>query len=381
MASVLTAIAPTLFSAAQEVSGEPFGVVSAINMSFDNKGVSKGDPVSVPYMPAQANTGFTPAAATSEGTSITAAAITVTITKSQKNSMVLTGEQIRSLENGGNYQEWVGQWAKQAMRALRNEAEADAALSVKLGASRVVGTAGTTPFSSSMDAIVDIRSLLRANGCPMNDPQLVLSAAAIGNLQKLGAFNLAYAAGSDAERRSGIAMKQYGFNIRDSAGIVAHVAGSGTSFVIDAGSNLAIKSTVLTTSTAGSGTILAGDVVTLQSDSNRYVVNASSVAAGSALPFTIGRPGLLVTTVAAKTITVSAGYTPNLAFERSAVVGIMRPPLIPSNPTIRQMAISDDKGLTYLMLEIDQYGERSWEMHLAWGFKAVQGEHIAMILG
>jgi hypothetical protein len=33
------------------------------------------------------------------------------------------------------------------------------------------------------------------------------------------------------------------------------------------------------------------------------------------------------------------------------------------------------------MLEIDQYGERSWEMHLAWGFKVVQGEHVAMILG
>jgi hypothetical protein len=332
-------------------------------------------------MPAQSNTAFAPAAATSEGTSLTANAISVTIDKSQKNSMVLNGEQIRSLENGGNYQEWVRQWAAQAMRALRNEAEADAALAVKYGASRVVGTAGSTPFASSMDLIVDIRALLRANGCPMNDPQLVLSAASIGNLQKLGAFNLAYAAGSDAERRSGIAMKQYGFNIRDSAGIVAHTAGSGASYVIDATSNLAIGSTILKTSTAGSGTILAGDVVVLQSDTNKYVVNESSVVAGSVLPFTIGRPGLKVTTVAAKTITVGAGYTPNLAFERSAVVGIMRPPLIPSNPTIRQMMISDGSGLTYLMLEIDQYGERSWEMHLAWGFKVVQGEHVAMILG
>jgi hypothetical protein len=382
MGSVLTAIAPTLYSAAQEVSGEPFGVVSAINMSFDNKGVAKGDSVGVPYMPAQSNTPFSPAAASSEGDGLTAAKVSVTITKSQKNSMVLTGEQIRSLENGGNYQEWVGQWAKQAMRALRNEAEADAALAVKYGASRVVGTAGTTPFASTMDSIVDVRALLRANGCPMSDPQLVLSPAAVGNLQKLGLYALAYAAGSDAERRSGVFGRQYGFQIRDSAGIVAHTAGTGASYVIGAASNTAKGSTVLTTSTAGSGTILDGDIITLQSDTlGRYVVNSSSVVAGTASNFTIGRPGLLQTTVAAKTITLESSYTPNLAFERSAVVGIMRPPLIPSNATIRQIPISDANGLTYLMLEIDQYGERSWEMHLAWGFKVVQGEHVAMIIG
>jgi hypothetical protein len=37
---------------------------------------------------------------------------------------------------------------------------------------------------------------------------------------------------------------------------------------------------------------------------------------------------------ATKAITMVATFTGNLAFERSAAVGIMRPPLIPDNPTI-----------------------------------------------
>jgi hypothetical protein len=383
MASVITALQPVLYSAAQEVSAEPFGAIDSINASFDDKGVAKGDKVKVPYVLVGANETFSSANVPPEGTSNTAPApIEVEITKAQKQSIVLNGEQIRSLENGSNYQEWSRQWAAQAMRALRNEAEADCALAIKTGASRAYGTPGTTPFASSLADLVGVRKILRDNGAPMVDLQLVVDTAAEGNLLNLSVIQAAYAAGSDAERRQGKSQRQYGFRIGQSAGIAAHVAGTGASFVIDAGSNLAAGSTILTTSTAGSGTILAGDVLSLQSDAgNKYVVNASSVVAGQAKPFTIGRPGLRVATVAAKTITVGAGYTPNLAFERSAVVGIMRPPIMPANPTMKMSLVSDSKGMTYLFIEIAQYGQITWEMHLAWGFKVVQNEHVALLMG
>jgi hypothetical protein len=45
------------------------------------------------------------------------------------------------------------------------------------------------------------------------------------------------------------------------------------------------------------------------------------------------------------------------------------------------MMISDQFGMTYLMLDIAQYGQRTWELHLAWGFKAVNGEFISLLLG
>lgn len=382
MASVITNLQPVLYSAAQEVSAEPFGVIDSINASFDDKGVAKGDVVKVPYVLVGSNAAFSAANVPPEGTSITAPApIEVAITKAQKQSLVLNGEQIRSLENGGNYQEWSRQWAAQAMRALRNEAEADCALAIKTGASRAYGTPGTTPFASSLADLVGVRKILRDNGAPMADLQLVVDTAAEGNLLNLSVIQAAYAAGSDAERRQGKSLRQYGFKIGQSAGIAAHTKGTGASFVVG-DTTVAVGGTTINVSTAGSGTILAGDVLSLQSDTaNKYVVNSSAVVAGTASPFVIGRPGLRVASAANKTITIGDGYTPNLAFERSAVVGIMRPPLMPANPTMRMSTVSDNMGMTYLFIEIAQYGQITWELHLAWGFKVVQSEHVALLMG
>ena len=377
MATTLTALAPVLFSAAQNVSAEPAGILDAINATWDDKGVAKGDSVKVPYAPVQETIDFSPANVSPEGNDQTAGAISVTITQSKKTKpMVLTGEQIRSLENGGNYQEWVRQWAEQSMRSLRNLAEADAAAAIKIGASRAVGTAGTTPFATDLDLIVDVKQVLRDNGCPFSDPQLVINSAAAAKLQKLGIYQQAYAAGSDEERRSGLYKPQFGFQLRDSAGISLHDSGSAAGYVTNGG-ELA-KALALTVKT-GATAINAGDVFSLEDRPGEYyVVSNAQTGAGELL---INRPGLIGATGDEQELTFTADYTPSLAFERSAVVGIMRPPLIPANPTIKQMVISDKFGHSYLMLEIAQYGQVIWEMHLAYGFKVVQPEHVALILG
>lgn len=375
MANTLTAVAPTLYSAAQEVSGEPFGVVSAINMSFDDKGVAFGDTVKVPYAPTASNSDFTPAATTSSGTDKIASTVDVTITKLRKNSWHLTSEQLRSLQNGdGNAVEWARQLVAQGMRALRNEAEADACTAIKVGASRAVGTAGTTPFASTLDALADVRKVLRDNGAPMTDLQFVMDTTAALNLHKLGIYQQAYQAGSDAERRSGRFLPQFGFAIGESAGIAVHTAGTGASYLLNGA--LAVGGTTVTVDT-GTGTILAGDITTFAGTSHKYVVN-TALSGGV---YTIGRPGSRAVEADNDAVTVGASYTPNMAFERNAVVGIMRPPLMPANPTITPMLISDARGMTYLLLEIAQYGQISWELHLGWGFKVVQGEHVALVLG
>jgi hypothetical protein len=382
MATTLTALAPVLFSAAQNVSAEPAGILDAINATWDDKGVAKGDSVKVPYAPVQETIDFSPANVSPEGNDQTAGAVSVKITQSKKTKpMVLTGEQIRSLENGGNYQEWVRQWAEQSMRSLRNLAEADAADAIKIGASRAVGTAGTTPFATDLDLIVDVKQVLRDNGCPFSDPQLVINSAAAAKLQKLGIYQQAFAAGSDEERRSGLYKPQFGFQLRDSAGIAQHTSTAASSYVTDAdGGNIAVGATSFVVDT-GSDDIAAGDVFSIADGGGHSYVVAAALDSAAAGPLTINRPGIRAITAQNKALTFVGNYTPNFAFERSAVVGIMRPPLIPPNPTIKQMVISDKFGHSYLMLEIAQYGQVIWEMHLAYGFKVVQPEHVALILG
>ena len=376
MANTLTALTPTLYSVAQEVSAEAFGVVAAINANFDDKGVAKGDKVLVPVAPTRAAEDFTPSNATSTGSDAVASNVEVQITASKKVSWHLTGEQIRSLENGGNDQEWIRQLVAQGMRALRNAAETAAAAAVKGGASRAIGTAGTTPFGSDINLIAEARKVLLDNGAPLSDLQMVVDTAAGLNMRKLGIIQQAYQAGSDQERRTGNIMRQFGFAISESAGITSHTKGTGASYVTDGATAAGVSSITLKT---GTGTVLAGDVVTFAADSNnKYVVNTGVTAAGTMV---IGRPGARVAIADANAMTIGNSYTPNLAFERSAVVGVMRPPIMPENPTIQQMLVSDPLGMTYLMLDIAQYGQRTWELHLAYGFKAVQPEHIAIVMG
>ena len=376
MANIFTAIAPVAYSAAQEVSAEPIGIVDKISTSFDSKGVAIGDSVKVPYAPVATLGNFTPAMTPTAGTDKTASTVSVAITKSQFTSWNLTGEQIRSLENGGNYQEWVRQLLAQGMRSLRNAMEIDAWVAVKEGASRAIGSAGTAPFGSDINLIAEARKTLRDNGAPLTDVSMALDSAAWFNLLKLGIVQQAYQAGSDQERRTGNVMKQFGIGLVESAGIGLHTKGTGASYVTSGSTAKGITDIALVT---GTGTVLAGDVVTFAADTvNKYVIGAGVAAPGT---ISLNRPGARVTIATANAMTIGNNFTANVAFERSAVVGVVRPPIIPANPTINQMVISDQFGMSYLLLDIAGYGMRTWELHAAWGFKAVQPEHIVTIMG
>ncbi len=376
MANTLTALAPTLFGAAQVVSQEPVGVLDAISMNFDDKGVAIGDTIKVPIAPTRAFKTYTPAMTPSAGDDAVAAGVAIQITQNGMVDWHLTGEQIRSLENGADYDEWLRQMMVQGMRTLRNQAEADAAAAVKTGASRAVGTAGTTPFGADINLIPSLYKILRDNGAPMADLNLVIDSAAGLNLRKLGIIQQAYQAGNDQERRSGNLLRQFGFAITESAGIALHTKGTGTLYVTSGSTAPKVTDIALVT---GSGTVLAGDVVTFAADSNNnYVINTGVTAPGT---ISLGRPGARVTIATANAMTIGGNYTPNVAFERSAVVGVMRPPLIPANPTIEQLMVSDAKGLTYLLCKVVGDGMVTFRLHLAWGFKVVNPEHVALLMG
>jgi hypothetical protein len=380
MANTLTALAPIAYSAAKEVASEPFGIVDAINTNFDDKGVAVGDTVYVPVAPTRSATDFTPAMTPTAGTDAIASSTAVTISASKVVSWNITGEQARSLENAQADNTWFAQMLAQGMRDLRNKAEAAAWLAASLGASRAYGTAGTTPFASDLTALTNARKILQDNGAPLSDLSFVGNTNAGLALRNLGVLQNAYQAGSDAERRSGNFLPQMGFNIRESAQVTTHTAGTAASATTN-NAGYAVGDTVITLAAVGTGTILAGDVITFAGDANQYVV-ASGCAAVSGGVITLAAPGLRAAMSAAtKAITMIATFTGNLAFERSAIVGIMRPPIMPTNPIISQMQVSDPNGMTYLLCDIAGVGMRTMQLHLAYGFKTVNPEFSALVLG
>jgi len=380
MANIFTSLAPVLFSAAQQVSAEDTGALQSISVHFDDKRVAKDDVVSVPIASGGTPVDFVPGNITPQGDSDTAAAVDVRITASKKRSWHLTGEQRQSLENAGTDKEWLRLKLMQEMRSLRNAAESDCVTAVIQGASRATGVAGTTPFASSLDELIAVRRILKDNGCPMSDAQFVCDSSAETNLLKLSAIQQAYAAGSDEERRSGILKREFGFRILSSAQLAEHVKGTGQNYLTNATTAMAKGDTSTTLSGAsGTGTIKMGDILGFDGDANLYVCHSDISAAQQELR--IGRPGVRKAIGTSKAITLGDNYTPCLAFDRGAVVGILRPPVMPDNPTMTQALVSDLRGLTYLLLEIAQYGQITWELHLAWGFKVVMHEHVALVLG
>jgi len=376
MANIFTAIQPVLYSAAQDVANEPFGVINAINANFDDKGVAIGDTVKVPVAPTRTPADYTPSMTTAAGDDATAAMVPVTITANKMVSWNMTGEQLLSLENGSNDREWVRQMIAQGMRALRNQAEVACVSAIKAGASRAVGTAGTNPFASDINIIADARKVLLDNGAPMADLQLCIDSTAGTAARKLGIVQQAYQAGSEQERRSGDLLRQFGFAIRESAGISLHTKGTGAAYVTSGATAAGVTDVALVT---GTGTVQAGDVVTFAADtSNKYVVGTGVSAPGT---ISLNRPGARIVIPTGNAMTVGNSYTPNLAFERSSVVGIMRPPMLPDNPLMQRTLISDANGMTYLLVQIAGDGMTTWRLHLAYGFQVVQPAFVSLVLG
>ena len=381
MANTLTAVAPVAYSAAKKVAAEPTGILSAISVDFDDKGVAIGDTIKVPVAPTRSATDYTPAMTVTAGTDATATTVDVTIAANKVVSWNITGEQFRSLQNAQADNTWFEQLLMQGMRDLRNKAESAAWLAASLGASRAYGTAGTTPFASDLAALTNARKILQDNGAPLVDMSFVCDTNAGLALRNLGVLQNAYQAGSEQERRSGLFLPQMGFNIRESAGVTTHTAGTAASATTN-NAGYAVGDTVITLAAIGTGTILAGDVLTFAGDTTKYVVVSGDADVSNGGTITLAAPGLRVAMSAAtKAITVVSTFTGNLALERSAVVGIIRPPLIPANPTISQMQISDETGLTYLLVDAVGDGMRTMRLHLAYGFKTVNTEFSALVLG
>jgi len=383
MANTLTALAPVLYSAAQEVAKEPVGFLDAINMNFDDKGVALNDSVKVPVAPVVSTSDYIPAMTTTAGTDRIASSVTVSIDNSKEVTWHLTGEQQLSLMNGDTDKEWVRQLIAQGMRALNNGAESTLATAIYKNASRAVGTAGTTPFATNIDVIAEAYKILKDNGAPLADMQMVMDTSAGLNARNLAIIQQADQAGTPEERRSGNFLRQFGFQLRESAGVQSHTKGTGTLYdIVAAGEAVGQTTLSLEGGTVGATGILAGDVVTFAggaTDTNKYVVNTGLAATSGDI--VIGNPGLRVVKVDADEMTIGNSYTANCFFERGAIVGVMRPPIVPASPLIKQIPISDGMGRTYLLCEIVGDGMVTWSLRLAYGFKVVQSEFVGILMG
>ncbi len=378
MANTVTAMANVLFSAARQVPRELVGMLGACTRDFNDQGCSKGDTVKIGVVPTMTSAAYTPAQTFTAGTSRTIANKTLALTNESVVSWNWTAEEEKQILLTGQTSDIAFQTFQQSLRTLVNEIELYAAGKARAAASRAIGTAGTAPFASTINVLNSVKQILDDNGTAPGDRSLVINTNAGVNLANLGHLYKANEAGTDDLLRNGIIGRLSGFDVRQSAAPASVTAGTGTSYTsTTAGFAVGTTSIPLIT---GSGTILAGDVVTFTGDTNKYVVTTGITAPGTIV---IAEPGLKVALAAsAVALTVGAAATANIAMHRSGLITVVRPGLQPAGGGIEQMTVTDpNSGLSFLVVRAVGDGMASWYMRAVYDCMAPNPYAIAQLLG
>lgn len=384
MANTLTGLIPTIYEAMDIVSRELVGFVPSVSKDTGLDGVAKDQTIRVPVSPTSTAADVTPGLYAPDTGNQTIGYTDMTISKVRAVPIRWNGDEQRGL--GNQYQPVIRDQFAQAMRVLANEIETDLA-GLHVGASRAYGTAGTTPFASTLADPAQVRKILADNGAPMTDLQMVINTTAGAALRSLAQLTKANEAASDATLRRGVLLDLHGFAIRESAQVATSTAGTMASATTSSAA-LTVGQTVLPLATAGTGVVAAGDIITLANDTNQYVVTSVSFAGAnpaSGDTITIAAPGLRKAQGAAtRNIAVVAAAARNLAFDRQALKLLTRLPLMPEGGDMADdvMVVTDPvSGLSFQVAAYRQYRQVHYEVGIAWGVKLLKPAHTAILLG
>jgi hypothetical protein len=379
MANTLTNLTPDLYQALDVVSRELVGFIPSVTLDTGVERAAVGQNIRSFVAPASTAADITPGQNAPNTGDQTIGNQSMTISKARGVPIRWNGEEQRGMNSGPGHNNILRDQFAQAMRRLTNEMESDLA-SLYTTTSRAYGTAGTTPFASDLSDTAQIRKILADNGAPLTDMQLVMNTAAGAKVRTLGQLTKANEGGSDALLRQGELLDIHGMSLRESAQVTTNTKGTGTSYTTDT-AGYSVGDTVITLIT-GTGTILAGDVVTFAGDSNKYVVATGNTAAG---PITLAAPGLRQAIPASATaMTIGGDFASNIAFAKSAIVLATRAPARPSEGDMASdvMMITDPRsGISFEVALYKEYRQVHYEISAAWGFKNFKPEHTAILLG
>jgi hypothetical protein len=347
MANVLTDLAADIYRAADIVGRELTGFIPASTVNAGSEEAAVGQNVRSFATPAATAVTISPSMTIPEGTDQTLTNKTLTISNQRGVQIPYTGEDVRFLDGGAGYETVYGAQIQQAMRTLVNEMEADLAEEAYKNASRAVGTAGTTPFGSNFNTVAEARQILADNGMPTNDGliSLVVNTSAGVNLRNLATLSQVNTAGSDDTLRRGELLNLQGVSLKESAQVQDHTKGTGTSYLVN-NASAAIGDTTIPAD-GGSGTVLAGDVITIAGDTNKYVVN-TALTGGNIV---IGDTGLKVAVADNAAITVGNNYTANIMMHQAGMEIAMRAPAKPTGGDAAEDIMVVQDPLTGMVFE------------------------------
>lgn len=385
MANTLSDLTADLYAALHVVSRELVGFIPAVSRNSSAERVAIGDTVRIPEAPAATAYDVTPSQLQADNGDNVFTNRTMTISKERYVPIRWTGREQRSMNNGAGYANLRVQQFAEAMRTLVNEIEADIA-SLYTQASVAQTPAGTNLFdAANYKDFAACIEMLDNNGAPISDRHLVINSAAkraiLGNAQYVGANT----SGDQGMLRQGVLLDHLGLDVRASAQVKNHTAGDAASATTD-NAGYSVGDTVLTLASAGTGAILAGDVITITGDASatKYVVESGDADVSGGGTITLAAPGLKGDLSAAThAITVETSTARNMVFSRDAIQLATR---IPDRPeegdlAVDTMVITDDvSGLSFEVAMFFENRRIKYEISAAWGQAVVNPKNLALLV-
>jgi hypothetical protein len=386
MSQNLNVVIPTLYEALDIVSRELVGLIPSVSRDSNADRAAKNQMVSSHIVPEVEIEDITPGNDPADSGDTELDNVNITISKAKAAPVRWTGEEQTAVAHSGQLQAVQRDRFAQAMRALCNEVERDVA-SVYDGASRVYGTPGTTPFGSDLSDVAELLKILKDNGAPIDSLNLVFNTSAGANLRSLTQLTDVNRAGTDRTLRQGVLLDVHGFSLRESAGIqtkdVSDEDDGGS--ITTAGSENNKGATEINVNVATSAVkVLAGNYVTI-GDHKYMVTDEFDQGAGDNLTLKIAKPGLMEDVADGTSVEQNdADFVANLAFARTAIHLVTRAPAMPQGGDAADdvIEIQDPvSGLAFQVAMYRQYRRVKYEVGLAWGFKLVKPEHVAILAG
>lgn len=272
--TITSELIPRIFAGGIDVLTEQFALVSRIRQDFSPDEKTKGDSVTFNKSTAQVVSDITPSNTAPSAVDSTFGYTKVLLNYWRGTRFNLNAqEQTRILTDN-----WLPFQMKEAMRALAYDMNAKAFTTFDQNAYGTAGTAGTNPFASNTNPMVDAKDALDVQLC---DPAGRF--AILGNKEYNAALKLAQVAnyintGDQNGFRKGLFGNAFDIDTKLDVQRTSHVAGTGASWVLNGAQTAGTSSLAVH---SGSGTMVVGDILTLQGEVAPYTyVVTTALASG-----------------------------------------------------------------------------------------------------
>jgi hypothetical protein len=379
MANTLDNIMPKILARGLLTLREQAIMPRLVNGDYSTEAAEKGDTIDVPIPTANSASDVTPGPVYSSATNTTPGKVQVTLNNWKKSNFHLSDKDMTEINRNRHF---LPMQMQEAIRALANAVNEDIHAEYQ-GIYGYTGTAGTTPFASTVTDATNARKVLHQQRAPRTERRGVLDFDAEANALALAPFSDADKIGSNQVRIEGEIGRKYGIDWYADDAVTSHTTPT-TSSALVVGSAVAAGASSIDITGGNNVTLNKGDIFTIAGDTQTYVLNAS-VAVVSTGNTAASISPVLAAAASSEAITLKASHVVNLAFHRDAFAFANRP-LVASTQDMslgsRIMSMTDPQTGITLRLEVSrQYKQVQWEFDILWGAKLVRPELATRIAG